>query len=263
MEDDSSLQDDPSFYQSLASEELRLEVLQSDADSQKKDSKPETEGNLPKRRRLVDDFDRIPESDEESEAEIVLCDGSPNAGRMEYYLGRAWEKNGRGHTRNGKAANPAVTATTTGMNGTKPPETPAETSTLGTLLQPLEPEDDQGKPEAVGTIVPFTGSAPATSSSPQQQQAVPSTQDLAKAAANIDGSVDEEMEAVLSQIEFHMDFSQMADTPWRQVGGSLQDHFNFDLDERSLKEYLLKQVRIRLEAARNHGKRSSGERRSL
>mmetsp|Transcript_132201 Transcript_132201/g.329680 ORF Transcript_132201/g.329680 Transcript_132201/m.329680 type:complete len:211 (-) Transcript_132201:107-739(-) len=61
----------------------------------------------------------------------------------------------------------------------------------------------------------------------------------------------EDVEATLSRIEFHMDFGEMADTPWRQVGANLQDHFNFDLDERGWKDYLLRQVRIRLEAQRN------------
>mmetsp|Transcript_124678 Transcript_124678/g.399432 ORF Transcript_124678/g.399432 Transcript_124678/m.399432 type:complete len:221 (-) Transcript_124678:106-768(-) len=75
--------------------------------------------------------------------------------------------------------------------------------------------------------------------------------------------IDEEVDSVLSKIEFHMDFAEMADTPWRQFGANLQDHFNFGVDERAWKDYLLRQVRIRLEAARHHCRRESQDRRTL
>mmetsp|Transcript_107559 Transcript_107559/g.332200 ORF Transcript_107559/g.332200 Transcript_107559/m.332200 type:complete len:193 (-) Transcript_107559:8-586(-) len=61
-------------------------------------------------------------------------------------------------------------------------------------------------------------------------------------------SQDEGVEATLGKIQFQMDAGELADTPWRQAGANLQDHFNFGLDEKQWKEYLLKQIRIRLEA---------------
>merc|ERR1740129_2586089 len=58
----------------------------------------------------------------------------------------------------------------------------------------------------------------------------------------------ESVGGVLQQIAFLMDNSEMAETPWRMTGANLQDYFNFNLDEKSLKEALLRQVRLRLEA---------------
>lgn len=59
---------------------------------------------------------------------------------------------------------------------------------------------------------------------------------------------DEGVEEILSRIQFNVDHAEMAETPWRQPGTNLQDYFNFNLDEKTFKENLLKQVRIRLEA---------------
>lgn len=59
---------------------------------------------------------------------------------------------------------------------------------------------------------------------------------------------DEGIEETLARIEFHMDGAELAETPWRMRGADLQDFFNFGLDERSWKDYVLRQVRIRLEA---------------
>ncbi|CAK0903224.1 unnamed protein product [Prorocentrum cordatum] len=60
--------------------------------------------------------------------------------------------------------------------------------------------------------------------------------------------VEEGTEAILSKIRFVMDTAEMADTPWRMPGANLADHFNFGLSEASLKEYVLKQIRMRLDA---------------
>eukprot|EP00746_Dinoflagellata_sp_MGD_P002545 gnl/MRDRNA2_/MRDRNA2_104970_c0_seq1.p1 gnl/MRDRNA2_/MRDRNA2_104970_c0~~gnl/MRDRNA2_/MRDRNA2_104970_c0_seq1.p1 ORF type:complete len:169 (+),score=49.17 gnl/MRDRNA2_/MRDRNA2_104970_c0_seq1:83-589(+) len=57
---------------------------------------------------------------------------------------------------------------------------------------------------------------------------------------------DESVESILSQIEFTMDVSE--EKPWRQTGANLQDYFNFNMDEQSWKNFLLRQVKLRLEA---------------
>mmetsp|Transcript_17058 Transcript_17058/g.33333 ORF Transcript_17058/g.33333 Transcript_17058/m.33333 type:complete len:167 (+) Transcript_17058:72-572(+) len=59
---------------------------------------------------------------------------------------------------------------------------------------------------------------------------------------------DENVEVVLEKIQFQMDIQEMADTPWRQPGANQQEHFNFDFDEKQWKNYLLRQIRMRLEA---------------
>ncbi|CAK0877012.1 unnamed protein product [Prorocentrum cordatum] len=60
--------------------------------------------------------------------------------------------------------------------------------------------------------------------------------------------VAEGTEAILSKIRFVMDTAEMGDTPWRMPGANLADHFNFGLSEASLKDYVLKQIRMRLDA---------------
>merc|ERR1719198_29999 len=59
---------------------------------------------------------------------------------------------------------------------------------------------------------------------------------------------DESVEDILARLEIAMDQAEMAETPWRQLGANMQDYFNFDLDEKQFKEYLMKQCRLRLEA---------------
>lgn len=85
---------------------------------------------------------------------------------------------------------------------------------------------------------------------------------LAGPAAGAGPEPEEDVEATLAKIQFQMDFQEMADTPWRQVGANLQEHFNFDLDERGWKEYILRQIRIRLEARRRQ-RMGSHDRRAL
>mmetsp|Transcript_49784 Transcript_49784/g.131598 ORF Transcript_49784/g.131598 Transcript_49784/m.131598 type:complete len:187 (-) Transcript_49784:119-679(-) len=81
---------------------------------------------------------------------------------------------------------------------------------------------------AEGTLVPAAGAA------------APSRAEIVEQ--------DEDVETILEKIVFQMDQGELADTPWRQLSGNLQDHFNFDIDESQWKVYVLRQIRVRLEA---------------
>merc|ERR1712224_62807 len=61
-------------------------------------------------------------------------------------------------------------------------------------------------------------------------------------------AIDEGTESVLQQIRFQMDVAEMADTTWRQTGANQQDYFNFGMEEKQFKEFIMKQIRTRLEA---------------
>eukprot|EP00930_Biecheleria_cincta_P007961 TRINITY_DN109295_c0_g1_i1.p1 TRINITY_DN109295_c0_g1~~TRINITY_DN109295_c0_g1_i1.p1 ORF type:complete len:216 (-),score=60.46 TRINITY_DN109295_c0_g1_i1:25-672(-) len=59
---------------------------------------------------------------------------------------------------------------------------------------------------------------------------------------------DEGVDETCSKILFQMDEAELADTPWRRMGANLSDHFNFGLSEQEFKDFVMRQVRIRLEA---------------
>eukprot|EP00929_Paragymnodinium_shiwhaense_P095742 TRINITY_DN5701_c0_g1_i4.p1 TRINITY_DN5701_c0_g1~~TRINITY_DN5701_c0_g1_i4.p1 ORF type:complete len:237 (+),score=64.10 TRINITY_DN5701_c0_g1_i4:72-713(+) len=59
---------------------------------------------------------------------------------------------------------------------------------------------------------------------------------------------EESVESIMKQLQFRMEADEMADTQWRMPGANLQDFFNFNLEEKSFKDWVLKQVRMRLEA---------------
>mmetsp|Transcript_100264 Transcript_100264/g.164808 ORF Transcript_100264/g.164808 Transcript_100264/m.164808 type:complete len:207 (+) Transcript_100264:121-741(+) len=89
-----------------------------------------------------------------------------------------------------------------------------------------------------GDIVPFQpGSAEASTISLARQS---STAEII--------AQDDSVESVMSRVEFGMDNCEMADTPWRVPGANLQEYFNFNQDEKQFKDYVMKQVRMRLEA---------------
>eukprot|EP00747_Dinoflagellata_sp_TGD_P163725 gnl/TRDRNA2_/TRDRNA2_182720_c0_seq1.p1 gnl/TRDRNA2_/TRDRNA2_182720_c0~~gnl/TRDRNA2_/TRDRNA2_182720_c0_seq1.p1 ORF type:complete len:197 (+),score=61.95 gnl/TRDRNA2_/TRDRNA2_182720_c0_seq1:30-593(+) len=71
---------------------------------------------------------------------------------------------------------------------------------------------------------------------------------------------DENIEHIMSQFQFVMDDAEPADTPWRQMTANLQDYFNYNLDERSFKELITKQIRMRLEARQRRKLGVSSER---
>lgn len=60
---------------------------------------------------------------------------------------------------------------------------------------------------------------------------------------------DEATENKMSKVTFHMDEAELADAPWRGPMANQSDFFNFGLTEGEFKEYVMKSIRLRFEAA--------------
>merc|ERR1711957_1023831 len=74
---------------------------------------------------------------------------------------------------------------------------------------------------------------------------------------------DDDIEAIMSRITFQMDGAELADTTWRQSTANIQDYFNFGLDERTLKDLVRKQIKLRLDARQRRKIGSAPGRASL
>eukprot|EP00397_Hematodinium_sp_SG-2012_P060385 GEMP01078569.1.p1 GENE.GEMP01078569.1~~GEMP01078569.1.p1 ORF type:complete len:178 (+),score=33.72 GEMP01078569.1:62-595(+) len=68
---------------------------------------------------------------------------------------------------------------------------------------------------------------------------------FAQTATSLDTIDNKEFEACMAQVSLEMDLSD--EKPWRHPGSTNSDFFNFGLNEKSFREYIISQIKMRFE----------------